>query len=73
MFKTRTISEPVDVGTQLHYCDYVYVRLIIHLPQDNALQGLSGAFTGTIGVIQWNEYPVDDCGPILVDFVQTDA
>ena len=46
-------EEPVDVGTQLHFCDYVYVKLVIHLPQDNLLQGLTGTFDGTIGVIQW--------------------
>jgi len=51
-------DEPVDVGYQLHACNYVYVKLTIHLPQDNNLQGLSGTFGGKIGVIQWN----DACG-----------
>ena len=50
-------NEPVDVGYQLHNCNYVYVKLVIHLPQDNALQGLTGTFDGTIGVKQWNEVP----------------
>jgi len=49
------IGEAVDVGTQLHYCDYVMVKLCIHLPQDNYWQGLNGAFGGKIGVIQWND------------------
>lgn len=48
---------PIDVGYQLHYCDSVYVKLVIHLPQDNIWQGLAGAFGGKIGVIQWY-----DCG-----------
>jgi len=46
---------PVDIGYQLHLCNYVYVKLVIHLPQVNKLQGLSGTFGGTIGVIQWND------------------
>jgi len=50
-----TQGEPVDVGTQLHYCDYVWVELCIHLPQDNELQGLTGTFTGEITVFQWYE------------------
>jgi hypothetical protein len=53
------LEAPVDVGTQLHNCDYVYVKLVIHLPQDNTLQGLSGTLGGTIGVIQW----YDPCPP----------
>lgn len=48
-------DEPVDVGYQLHYCNYVYVRLVIHLPQDNYWQGISGNFKGVVGVIQWND------------------
>jgi hypothetical protein len=48
-------AQPVDVGYQLHNCNYVYVKLVIHLPQDNLLQGLTGTFGGNIGVIQWND------------------
>lgn len=58
-------GEQVDVGYQLHQCDFVYVKLTIHLPQENDLQGLEGTFGGKIGVIQWNEYLNDDCGPII--------
>jgi len=54
------LGEPVDVGYQLHNCNYVYVKLVIHLPQNNDWQGLHGAFGGKIGVIQWN----DACGPV---------
>jgi hypothetical protein len=50
-----TLGDPVDVGVQLHFCDYILVKLCIHLPQDNNLQGLSGVFGGQIGVIQWND------------------
>jgi hypothetical protein len=53
------LDQPVDVGTQLHFCDYVMVKLCIHLPQDNYWQGLNGAFGGIIEVIQW----YDDCPP----------
>ena len=62
---------PVDVGTQLHYCDYVYLELHIHLPQwwdvdgdgiDEPTDWLmlrNGGFTAHIEVIQWNEYEED--------------
>jgi len=53
-------QQPVDVGYQLHKCNYVYLKLVIHLPQDNNLQGLSGHFGGKIGVIQWNDACVID-------------
>ena len=48
---------PYAEGMQLHYCDYVLVEFIIHLPQDNTLMGLSGSFNATLEVVQWNEYP----------------
>ena len=53
-------KDPVDVGYQLHFCNYVYVKLVIHLPQVNKLQGLRGTFGGNIGVIQWNDACVID-------------
>ena len=46
----------VDIGVQLHNCDYILVKMIIHLPQDNALMGLEGSFTARIQAIQWNKY-----------------
>ena len=52
----------VDIGYQLHYCNYVIVCLIIHLPQDNYWQGLTGSFEANIGVIQWN----DDCDIVFI-------
>ena len=45
----------VDLGTQLHYCDYVAVALTLHLPQSNIWQGKTGEFAGKVGVIQWND------------------
>ena len=50
-------NEPVDVGTQLHQGDYIYVNLTIHIPQDNDYQKLRGGFSTEILVVQWNEYP----------------
>jgi predicted ribosomally synthesized peptide with SipW-like signal peptide len=47
------ITSPV--GMQLHKCAYVKVVISLHLPQDDALQNLSGTITGTITVTQWNE------------------
>jgi uncharacterized repeat protein (TIGR01451 family) len=55
---TGDIGEEVVVGTQLHYCDYVILIVIIHLPQDNIYQGLSGTGYMDIGIMQWN----DECG-----------
>jgi len=51
-------EEEVTLGTQLHYCDYVVVKLTLHLPQNNYWQGRSGEFSGRVGVIQWD----DRCG-----------
>ena len=50
------LGDPVDIGTQVHKCDYVGLALWIHLPQDDTLQGLSGSATYKVKVIQWNEY-----------------
>lgn len=48
---------PVDEGYQLHYCDHFKVDLHIHIPQDDAYESVNGAFTASIEVVQWNEYP----------------
>ena len=57
-YPTET-TEVVDLGTQLHFCDYVVVKLTIHLPQNDYWQTRTGEFAGRIGVIQWNEYDND--------------
>jgi len=62
-------QEVVDLGTQLHYCDYVIVMLTLHLPQNNYWQDKSGEFAGKIGVIQWNEHLDGGCGE--TDFTKT--
>lgn len=46
----------VDLGYQLHHCDYVLILLFLHIPQLDIYEGLSGSSTGEIEVIQWNEY-----------------
>jgi predicted ribosomally synthesized peptide with SipW-like signal peptide len=48
---------PVDLGSQLHYCDVIEVAVTIHVPQDNDLMCLSGSAWAKIEVVQWNEYP----------------
>ena len=52
----------VDLGYQLHENDLIFVELYIHIPQDNSLMDMSGCFTASFEVIQWNEYaePVED-------------
>jgi len=47
---------PARVGLQLHYCDYIYILIGLLVPQDNATQGLRGTVSGTIEVIQWNDF-----------------
>jgi hypothetical protein len=53
------MGEPVDVGYQIHPGEYVYVKMTIHVPQNNKYQGLSGTFAARIGALQWNEDPND--------------
>jgi len=53
-------QELVTIGTQLHYCDYVVVKLTLHLPQSNYWQSRTGEFAGKVGVIQWNDMCTDD-------------
>ena len=50
-------GETVDIGTQLHECDFVLLVMGIHIPQDDTLMNKSGSATYTIEVVQWNEYP----------------
>jgi hypothetical protein len=46
----------VDPETiQLHYCDYLWLKVRFLLPQDNALQGASGTISGSLVATQWNE------------------
>jgi hypothetical protein len=45
-------------GWQMHYCDYLLRQVIMDLPQDNTLQGLSAQWGVDINAIQWNEWPV---------------
>jgi hypothetical protein len=51
----------IDVGHQVHFCDYILVAMNVHLPQDNNLMNLDGTFRARIQAIQWNEY-VEDSG-----------
>lgn len=42
---------------QVHFCDQVKIVLVIHIPQDNTLQGVSGAFGFNVYAIQWYDCP----------------
>jgi len=44
------------LGIQLHQLDYAYMTLHVRLPDDPAYEDLSLDFTGTVTVVQWNEY-----------------
>lgn len=54
------IGDMVDLqGLQVHSCDYIWVKMIIHLPQDNIFQGCSGTFNIDLEAIQWNDMCID--------------
>ena len=53
------LGEAVDVGTQLHNCNYIYAWMTIHLPQDNMWQNLYGEFGAWVEIVQWNELGYD--------------
>lgn len=52
----RCNGEVVELGYQLHEGDIIHIELHVHIPQDNDLMFLSGSFTASFEVIQWNEY-----------------
>jgi predicted ribosomally synthesized peptide with SipW-like signal peptide len=43
-------------GVQMHYCDYVLVEIHINVEQVPESMNQEGTISGTIEVIQWNEY-----------------
>lgn len=49
-------GEKVELGYQLHHCMYIWVDVIVKLPQDDRLQDIYTKFYGSLDVIQWNEY-----------------
>jgi hypothetical protein len=54
---THTIGAVVEAGYQLHYCDWIYLKLKVHIPQDEFYMDKSGRMRATLEVVQWNEYP----------------
>jgi len=46
----------IDIGAQVHECDFFLVAMTIHLPQDNDLMKRSGSFKARIIAVQWDEY-----------------
>ena len=46
----------IDIGAQVHECDFFLVAMTIHLPQDNDLMDLGGRFVARIIAVQWDEY-----------------
>jgi hypothetical protein len=46
---------PVPPPVQMHYCNYLWIQVNIHIPQDNDLQDLYGMFAFTVHAQQWNE------------------
>ena len=52
-----TLGGVVDIGTQIHYSQYVMVVLWLEVPhEEHDLQGRIGSATYTVEVIQWNKY-----------------
>lgn len=48
----------IALGDQFHYCDTTNIKLTIHLPQDDALQGLNGTVQIKINLVQFDKYGV---------------
>lgn len=48
-------SEVVGPGYQIHPGEFIHIYINIHVPQDNDFQGLTGLFSTTLTVKQWNE------------------
>jgi len=46
------LCEPI----QLHHCDWILVKLWIHIPQEDIYMGLDGSFEASVTAVQWNEY-----------------
>jgi len=59
-WETDSATRIIDPrGHQLHYCDYIWVKVIIHLPQADEWEGLHGEFYTTVGVTQWYDPCID--------------
>lgn len=43
-------------GYQLHYCDWILLKVWIHVPQEDDYMDKDGGFAVSIDAIQWNEY-----------------
>lgn len=64
-----TDGNAVELGYQLHENDEIKVELWIHIPQRQDLMNVSGSFTATFEVTQWNECitPIDDTNDLSLD------
>ena len=69
----------INVGSQIHSKNYTYFNIKLTIPQDNTLQGLTGAFSFIIDVVQWednNNPDADANGPyngFFDDFITLDG
>ena len=60
--QSHRVGDVLVEGDQLHYCDWIWVGVRVHIPQEahgstTLLQDRDGSFTVTLEVVQWNEYP----------------
>lgn len=46
----------VDIGEQVHGCNYVLVAMSLHVPQMEEMMSLDGDFKARIVAVQWNKY-----------------
>jgi len=58
-------GEQVDNGVQVHNCEYLWFKVIIHIPQNNAYQGCYGEFDMQLTAIQWDSF--DEIDPLMPD------
>ena len=50
------LTKPVTVGDQFEECNYIYVQIIIHIPQNNIYMNLNGGFTTNLVFKQWDKF-----------------
>jgi len=48
---------PYYEGDQLEACDWIIIFILVHIPQNDIYQDVTGGMTMTVDFVQWNEYP----------------
>jgi hypothetical protein len=51
-----SLDNTIDEGYQLHFNDEIKIEFWLHIPQQQDLISLSGDFSATLEIMQWNEF-----------------